>query len=204
MEVAKKIDIVGAGLAGLGAGINLARQGFEVKIYEGRKYMGGDLSYADSTLLDLPTIENELGVEVEVHVLPLFDHPGGKFGGDIDPLPIAVGKGAAQDIFAFPGMVGPGRIQVVDSLIDGITDLANCAGFVNLPFFGKGQAHAAKPQDGQFVTVFRHCSVEHVVLLVCLQMVLDSSGLKIREGFWSQIPSFSLLSNLNEQLYLLR
>lgn len=32
--------------------------------------------------------------------------------------------------------------------------------------------------------------------LVCLQKVLDRSGLKIREGFRFQIPSFDLLSNL--------
>ena len=32
--------------------------------------------------------------------------------------------------------------------------------------------------------------------LVCLQKVLDSSGIKIREGFRFQIPSFSLLGNL--------
>jgi single-strand DNA-binding protein len=31
---------------------------------------------------------------------------------------------------------------------------------------------------------------------VCLQKVLDRSGIKIREGFRFQIPSFSLLSNL--------
>ena len=66
----------------------------------------------------------QLGVEVVVHVLPLFDHPGGQFGGDLDPLPVSVAKSAAQYVFAFPGMVGPGRIQVVDSLIDGIKDLA--------------------------------------------------------------------------------
>jgi hypothetical protein len=31
---------------------------------------------------------------------------------------------------------------------------------------------------------------------VCLQKVLDRSGIKIREGFRFQIPSFSLLGNL--------
>jgi hypothetical protein len=33
-------------------------------------------------------------------------------------------------------------------------------------------------------------------LTVCLQKVLDRLGIKIREGFRFQIPSFSLLSNL--------
>jgi flavin-dependent dehydrogenase len=60
----KEVEIVGAGLAGLVAGINLTRQGYRVKIHEGRKYMGGDLSYADSTLLDVPLLQAELGVEI--------------------------------------------------------------------------------------------------------------------------------------------
>ncbi len=37
----KKIEIVGAGFAGLVAGINLAREGFEVTIYERQKQHGG-------------------------------------------------------------------------------------------------------------------------------------------------------------------
>lgn len=68
--MSKEIEIVGAGLAGLVAGINLARQGFRVKIHEGREYMGGDLSYADSTLLDVPAARTELGVEVEAALEP--------------------------------------------------------------------------------------------------------------------------------------
>lgn len=68
--MAKEIEIVGAGLAGLVAGINLARRGFKVRVYEGRKYMGGDLSYADSTLLDLPAVKAELGVDVEEALEP--------------------------------------------------------------------------------------------------------------------------------------
>lgn len=39
-------------------------------------------------------------------------------------------------------------------------------------------------------------SIAELITDVCLQKVLDSSGIKIREGFRSQIPSFSLLSNL--------
>jgi 2-polyprenyl-3-methyl-5-hydroxy-6-metoxy-1,4-benzoquinol methylase len=35
-----------------------------------------------------------------------------------------------------------------------------------------------------------------VFVIVCLQKVLDRSGIKIREGFRFQIPSFSLLGNL--------
>ncbi len=38
---AKKIDIVGAGLAGLVAGTNLAREGFDVTIHERQQQIGG-------------------------------------------------------------------------------------------------------------------------------------------------------------------
>ena len=68
--MAKKIEIVGAGLAGLVAGINLARQGFRVSIHEGRDYMGGDISYADSTIMDVPAVRAELGIEVEEALEP--------------------------------------------------------------------------------------------------------------------------------------
>lgn len=63
--MAKRVEIVGAGLAGLVAGINLARRGHEVLIHEGRERMGGDLSYADSTLMDVRAMRDEVGVEVE-------------------------------------------------------------------------------------------------------------------------------------------
>jgi flavin-dependent dehydrogenase len=69
-RMAEEIEIVGAGLAGLVAGISLARGGFRVRIYEGRKSMGGDLSYADSTLMNVPSLACELGVEVEEALEP--------------------------------------------------------------------------------------------------------------------------------------
>lgn len=68
--MAKQIEIVGAGLAGLVAGIDLARRGCEVKVHEARQYMGGDLSYADSTIMDVPALEAELGLEVEEALEP--------------------------------------------------------------------------------------------------------------------------------------
>ncbi|MBC7230529.1 MAG: NAD(P)-binding protein [Actinobacteria bacterium] len=68
--MSKRVEIVGAGLAGLVAGINLARRGCEVRIHEGREYMGGDLSYADSTIMDVPALQAELGVEVEEALEP--------------------------------------------------------------------------------------------------------------------------------------
>lgn len=65
-----KVEIVGAGLAGLTAAINLARRGLEVRVHEAREYMGGDLSYADSTIMDVPAIRAELGVDVEEALEP--------------------------------------------------------------------------------------------------------------------------------------
>ena len=46
--------------------------------------------------------------------------------------------------------------------------------------------------------------IEDVSNDVCLQKVLDKSGIKIREGFRFQIPFSGRLSNFKEQLYLLR
>lgn len=68
--MSKRVEIVGAGLAGLTAGINLARRGFEVMVHEAKEQMGGDLSYADSTLMDVPALRRELGVEVEEALEP--------------------------------------------------------------------------------------------------------------------------------------
>ncbi len=63
--MAGEVQIVGAGLAGLVAGINLARQGFCVKVREARPKIGGDLRYADSTLMNPARLERELGVHVD-------------------------------------------------------------------------------------------------------------------------------------------
>ncbi len=68
--MSRRVEIVGAGLAGLVAGINLARRGYEVRIHEGREYVGGDLSYADSTIMDVPALRAEPGVEVEERSRP--------------------------------------------------------------------------------------------------------------------------------------
>ncbi len=68
--MAKEIRIAGAGLAGLVAGINLARQGFRVKISEAREKIGGDLRYADSSLMDPALLKDRLGIEVEQALEP--------------------------------------------------------------------------------------------------------------------------------------
>jgi 2-polyprenyl-6-methoxyphenol hydroxylase-like FAD-dependent oxidoreductase len=68
--MAKAVNIVGAGLSGLVAAINLARRGFAVTVHEGRKRPGGALAYADSTVMDVPALRRELGVEVEESLDP--------------------------------------------------------------------------------------------------------------------------------------
>jgi ribulose 1,5-bisphosphate synthetase/thiazole synthase len=60
--MSREIDIVGAGLAGLVAGINLAGQGFKVRIHEAKNTIGGDISFADATLMYPAVLERELGI----------------------------------------------------------------------------------------------------------------------------------------------
>ncbi len=62
--MAKEINIVGAGLAGLVAGINLAREGYGVKISEARPRIGGDMRYADSTLMDPEKLKAFAGIDI--------------------------------------------------------------------------------------------------------------------------------------------
>ncbi len=66
----RKAEIVGAGLAGLTAAVTLARRGYRVTVYEGRESVGGEMSYADSTLMDLEAVRTLLGVEVDEALEP--------------------------------------------------------------------------------------------------------------------------------------
>jgi len=66
----REVEIVGAGLAGLTAAITLARRGYRVTVYEGRERVGGEMSYADSTLLDLEAVRKSLGPEIEEALEP--------------------------------------------------------------------------------------------------------------------------------------
>ncbi len=62
-----KIEIVGAGLAGLVAGINLARQGFEVVIYEKEKSFGGRRSFRPDPAgspFNLDKMKDFIGVDI--------------------------------------------------------------------------------------------------------------------------------------------
>jgi flavin-dependent dehydrogenase len=63
----KKIEIVGAGLSGLVAGINLAREGFEVVIYEKEKNCGGRPSFRPDPAgspFDLDQLKDFIGVDI--------------------------------------------------------------------------------------------------------------------------------------------
>ncbi len=66
----KQVDIVGAGISGLVAGIMLARQGNSVRVYEAHDSIGGTASWSDSTLLDPSALRRDIGVDVEEAVEP--------------------------------------------------------------------------------------------------------------------------------------
>ena len=68
--MSREIDIVGAGLAGLVAGINLAGQGYKVRIHEAGKNIGGDMSFADATLMHPAALERELGISIREALTP--------------------------------------------------------------------------------------------------------------------------------------
>ena len=64
---AKTIHIVGAGPAGLTAGINLNRQGYEVIIHEAEAQIGGDPSWHPSchaTPIDMKAVQDFIGIDV--------------------------------------------------------------------------------------------------------------------------------------------
>ena len=65
-----KITIVGAGLAGMVAAINLARQGYEVTILEKEKQIGGSPVFHPSlhaTPIDLRYTSDFIGIDISNH-----------------------------------------------------------------------------------------------------------------------------------------
>jgi flavin-dependent dehydrogenase len=66
----RSIDIVGAGLAGLVAGITLAGQGFRVRIFEAKDTIGGGMSFADATLMNPVVLERVLGINIREALTP--------------------------------------------------------------------------------------------------------------------------------------
>lgn len=68
--MSKEILIVGAGLSGLVAGINLSREGYQVKILEAKKRIGGNAAYIDSTYISPKDIKNFSGVDIQAALDP--------------------------------------------------------------------------------------------------------------------------------------
>jgi flavin-dependent dehydrogenase len=62
--MSKEILIVGAGLSGLVAGINLARDGYDVRILEAKKKIGANAAYIDSTYIRPENIRAFSGVDI--------------------------------------------------------------------------------------------------------------------------------------------
>ena len=105
----------------------------------------------------------QLSGQEAIHGLAGLDHPRGKLGGQLDPGPVAVAEGLAEHDFALACVVGPGRVHVVDALIDGRANLGDGPGFLDLSVL-HGQAHAAKAQNRQLIAISRHSSVEHLAM----------------------------------------
>lgn len=70
------MEIVGAGLAGLTAAITLARRGYWVTIHEGKENIGGDMAYADSTLMSLEMVRSALGSFSDLGSCVALRYPG--------------------------------------------------------------------------------------------------------------------------------
>ncbi|MDD5224512.1 MAG: NAD(P)-binding protein [bacterium] len=74
--MSKKIHILGAGLSGMVAGINLARQGYEVLILDKSKRIGGAGIFHPSihaTPVDLPQLNSYIGVDMSAHFHESYD-----------------------------------------------------------------------------------------------------------------------------------
>ena len=68
--MSKEILIVGAGLSGLVAGINLSRDGYDVRILEAKKKIGGNSAYIDSTYISPEDIDAFSGVDIRAALDP--------------------------------------------------------------------------------------------------------------------------------------
>jgi phytoene desaturase len=115
-----RVTIIGAGVSGLAAGIHLARQGFEVSLFEARSTLGGCCS---TTNIDGFTFNNGA---MFVAVPRLLDHAFGRLGLDREPLLPLRRINAPQATF-LPGgtsvTFGTGR----NALVEGPNGLARTA-----------------------------------------------------------------------------
>lgn len=76
--MAKTIDIYGAGMAGLIAAINLARDGYEVVVHDREKGYGGDPQYNPSTHttpMDVKKCSEYIGIDISPAFHPLIRCP---------------------------------------------------------------------------------------------------------------------------------
>ena len=114
----------------------------------------------EQVVVDAVRVEfSQLGSQVTIHVLAALDHPGGQLGGHLDSLAVAFPQGLAHQRFALARMVRPGRVEVVDALIDGVTDLVDSTAFIDLPILG-GQRMHPKPRidsSSPFFGILLYC-----------------------------------------------
>jgi len=73
MPETKKVHIVGAGLSGMVAAINLAREGYEVTVIDAAKGIGGIHPHHPSnhsTPINIELIKNYVGIDVSPCLIP--------------------------------------------------------------------------------------------------------------------------------------
>jgi isorenieratene synthase len=61
IQAAKRVAVIGAGLAGIGAAATLAERGFEVTLFERNSYLGGKVGSWDAALQDGATVRIDHG-----------------------------------------------------------------------------------------------------------------------------------------------
>ena len=92
---------------------------------------------------------------------------------------IPAGKCPADKGLALPGMVGPGRIDIIHAVVDGVPEHLRCEGLVDFSVRRHWQAHAAEAEDGEVLVV--HFPVEHG----CSHLVPDTDAMGDKgDGEW--------------------
>ena len=91
----------------------------------------------------------QLLVQKAVEILNLFDFPAGHLGGQLDPLPVAILKGASQERLTRLPVVGVGCVYIIHAVVNGVPDHARSFRLIDLArvVVDAGQAHGAKAQS---------------------------------------------------------